>query len=54
MKRKLSGLLFGLLFLTGLGILCYPTLSDQWNTYRQNRLITTYEEAAAERGAVVL
>ena len=47
MKRKLSGLLFGLLFLTGLGILCYPTLSDQWNTYRQNRLITTYEEAVS-------
>lgn len=47
MKRKLSGLLFGLLFLTGLEILCYPTLSDQWNTYRQNRLITTYEEAVS-------
>lgn len=47
MKRKLSGLLFGLLFLTGLGILCYPTLSDQWNTYRQNQLITTYEEAVS-------
>ncbi|MCR2047711.1 class C sortase [Acetatifactor muris] len=47
MKRKLSGLFFGLLFLTGLGILCYPTLSDQWNTYRQNQLITTYEEAVS-------
>lgn len=45
MKRKLSGILFGLLFLVGLGILCYPTISDQWNTYRQNQLITTYEEA---------
>ena len=30
-----------------MGILCYPTLSDQWNTYRQNRLITTYEEAVS-------
>lgn len=47
MKRKLSGIVFGLLFLVGLGILCYPTISDQWNTYRQNQLITTYEEAVS-------
>ena len=47
MRRKLSGILFGLLFLTGFGILCYPTISDQWNKYRQNQLITTYEEAVA-------
>ena len=47
MMRKLSGIFFGLLFLTGLGILCYPTISDQWNTYRQSKLITTYEEAVS-------
>ena len=47
MIRKISEILLGMLFLTGLGILCYPTLSDQWNTYRQNQLITTYEEAVA-------
>ena len=47
MRRKISGILFGLLFLIGLGILCYPTVSDQWNKYRQNQLITTYEEAVA-------
>ena len=47
MMRKLSGIFFGLLFLTGLGILCYPTISDQWNTYRQSQLITTYEEAVS-------
>lgn len=47
MRRKISGILFGLLFFIGLGILCYPTVSDQWNKYRQNQLITTYEEAVA-------
>lgn len=47
MKRKLSGIVFGLLFLVGLGVLCYPTISDQWNSYRQNQLITTYEEAVS-------
>ena len=30
MKRKLSGILFGLLFLIGFGILAYPTIADQW------------------------
>ena len=43
MKRKISGILFGLLFLVGFGILAYPTISDQWNTYRQSRLISSYE-----------
>ena len=34
--------LFGLLFLVGFGILAYPTVSNQWNTYRQSRLISNY------------
>lgn len=44
MKRKISTVLFGLLFLTGFGILAYPAVSDQWNNYRQNQLISSYEE----------
>ena len=48
MKRILINLAFGLLFLTGFGILSYPTISDQWNTYRQSRLISTYEESVAQ------
>ena len=48
MKRKLSGILFGLLFLIGFGILAYPTISDQWNTYRQSRLISSYESTVQE------
>ncbi len=47
-KRNISTFLFGVLFLTGFGVLCYPTISDQWNTYRQSHLITSYEEAVAE------
>ena len=43
--KRLSTFLFALLFLTGFGILCYPTISDQWNTYRQSRVITSDEEA---------
>lgn len=43
MKKKIPGILFGLMFLIGFGILVYPTVADQWNTYRQNRLISSYE-----------
>ena len=48
MQRKLSGILFGLLFLIGFGILIYPTVADQWNTYRQSRLISSYERTVEE------
>lgn len=44
MKKKISGILFGLMFLLGFAILIYPTVSNQWNTYRQNQLISSYEE----------
>ena len=44
MKKKISTFLFGLLFLIGFGILIYPTVSNQWNTYRQNQLISSYED----------
>ena len=48
MKKKLSGILFGLMFLVGFGILVYPTVADQWNTYRQSRLISSYEKNIEE------
>lgn len=48
MKGKISTILFGLLFLVGFGILVYPTVSNQWNTYRQSKLISDYEEAVTE------
>lgn len=44
MKRKIFSILFGLLFLAGFGILAYPTVSNQWNTYRQSKLISNYKE----------
>lgn len=44
MKRKIFSILFGILFLVGFGILAYPTVSNQWNTYRQSKLISNYKE----------
>ena len=43
MKKKLLNFISVLLFLAGFGIFAYPTISNQWNTYRQSRLITNYE-----------
>ena len=48
MKKKIPGILFGLLFLIGFGILVYPTVADQWNTYRQSRLISSYANTIEE------
>ena len=48
MKRKISSILFGLLFLIGFGVLVYPTVANQWNTYRQSRLISHYETVMEE------
>ena len=49
MKKKIPGIIFGLMFLIGFGILVYPTVADQWNTYRQSRLISSYERTINER-----
>ena len=37
------------MFLIGLGILLYPTIADQWNTYKQERLIIEYQEKVNEK-----
>jgi sortase A len=39
-----------LLFLIGLSIVLYPTLSDKWNRHRANQLITQYSEAVETEG----
>lgn len=48
MVRKIRNLLLALLFLAGFGIFTYPIVSNQWNTYRQSRLIASYEVAVKE------
>lgn len=48
MKRKIQSLLFGFIFLVGFGVLIYPSVSNQWNTYRQSQLISTYETIVEE------
>ncbi|MCI6466737.1 MAG: class C sortase [Faecalicatena sp.] len=48
MKRKITTFIFGLLFLIGFAVLIYPTVSNQWNTYRQQQLISTYDKAVSK------
>lgn len=48
MKKKIPSILFVLMFLLGFGVLVYPTVSNQWNTYRQSKLINHYEQVVQE------
>ena len=47
MKNKLIKFIFPLLFLAGLSLLLYPLISNEWNDYRQSKLISTYDEEVA-------
>lgn len=51
LRLRLAGLAFALLFLVGFGILIYPTVSNQWNTWRQSRLISSYNSTVTEAEA---
>lgn len=42
MKKKLSTILIVLLFLISLSLLTYPYIANQWNVYRNERLISKY------------
>lgn len=48
-KSHISIFVFPLLFLTGLSLLLYPLISNEWNNYRQSRLISTYDSVISEK-----
>ena len=48
MKKHLTTIIFSFIFLTGLSLLLYPFVANQWNTYRQARLLTTYDETVTQ------
>ena len=49
MKRKITVILTIALFLAGLSLLLYPLAANQWNTYRQNQLISDYDNIIKEK-----
>lgn len=49
MKKILTNILFTFIFLAGLSLLLYPFISNEWNTYRQSKLISSYEEIITDQ-----
>lgn len=48
MRKHLSTIILILVFLIGLSLLLYPTVSDYWNSLHQSRAIASYAEHVAE------
>ena len=51
MKKITYRILVAVVFLAGLSLLLYPFVANKWNTYRQERLISSYDEAVSEKTA---
>ncbi len=47
MNKKITTFIICILFTAGLSLLLYPFTANQWNNYRQSRLITSYDETVA-------
>lgn len=48
MKKNAGKILIILLFLAGFSLLLYPLVANEWNNYRQSRLISDYDQTVAE------
>lgn len=48
MKKHLSTIVIILIFLVGLSLLLYPTVSDYWNSLHQSRVITDHAAQVAD------
>jgi len=51
MKKITYRILVAVIFLAGLSLLLYPFVANKWNTYRQERLISSYDEVVSEKTA---
>lgn len=47
LKPGIAKIFIILLFIVGFGFLTYPTISNEWNTYVQSRLINSYEASVS-------
>jgi sortase A len=48
MKKKLPNIILLFVFLLGLSLLLYPTVSDYWNSLHQSNMIAEYSENVAQ------
>ncbi len=51
MKKVLQMIIVPVIFLAGLSLLLYPLVSNEWNSYRQDRLISSYDDQVAVQEA---
>lgn len=49
MKKIVSKIVICIMFLAGLSLLLYPLVSNEWNTYRQEKLISSYDSQVAQK-----
>ncbi len=47
-KSSISNIILILVFLVGLSLLLYPTISDYWNSLHQSRVVAKYVEKVAQ------
>lgn len=48
MKKVMTSIFIIILIAAGLSLLLYPMVSNQWNTYRQSQLITSYDQTVKQ------
>lgn len=51
MKKKYHNIIIVAIFVIGLSLLLYPTIANQWNSYRQSKLISSYDEKVSKMEA---
>ena len=51
MNKKMNKIFITVIFLLGLSLLLYPFIANQWNGYRQKRLISEYDQAVSNQEA---
>ncbi len=51
MKKRISGVILIVVFLVGMGLLLYPTVSDYWNSLHQSKAVSDYAEQVANLDA---
>ena len=48
LKQKVSSFIMPVIFLVGLGLLAYPSVSDYWNSFHQSEAIMSYSETVSD------
>lgn len=50
MKKRKSSIGFVIMFIIGLSLMLYPSVSDYWNSFHQSKAIASYAEYVTELG----